>query len=190
MKKENIKKYVGAGMVSIAILAGAGLGIVEATTDHTHEWCPLNSILGVEHQMRKIENSFEIAYYKDESGHTHSCNFDVIFAKDGIVEYVRDAGFTMDEDGKKIYHTSEGYLSGTKAVKRIQYAEGDAIIINKSAPERIFAIIPVIGEESVSLVSREIPLSFAEELFESGYVKYLGNNIEPYSEQIVIKKTK
>ena len=193
MTKENIKKYVGAGLLSIAILAGAGLCIeaIDLNIEHTEEWCPLNSILGVEHQMRKIENSYKFNSYYDESGDMYYCDFDVIFAKDGIVEYYTDATRISDENGNIIgYAAKEGYLSGTKAVKRVQYAEEDAIIINKSAPERKIIYVPKIVEGELRFYPEEVPVSLAEEMFEYGYINHPGKYVAPYSGQIVIKKTK
>lgn len=60
MEKKNIKKYAATGLLAVALL-GVGLDIKDAKVNHEEEWCPLNHIFGMQHQVNKINsglNSF------------------------------------------------------------------------------------------------------------------------------------
>lgn len=72
IKKENIKKYVGAVLVGSFIVSGMALNIYDENFDHTKEECLICKLwstpthigeevatMGISHQMR------EIAYYYD-----------------------------------------------------------------------------------------------------------------------------
>lgn len=54
MKKE-LKKLAMA-LTVVAALTATGAVVIEGTINHDHEWCPLNYVLGIEHQAEKINN--------------------------------------------------------------------------------------------------------------------------------------
>ena len=66
MKRENIKRNI-ATVALVASLVAGGTGIViEENIDHTEEYCPFCSILGMEHQANVINNSKKYDGYTAE----------------------------------------------------------------------------------------------------------------------------
>ena len=54
MKKE--LKKIAMALSIVAALTATGAVVTEGTINHDHEWCPLNYVLGLEHQAKRINN--------------------------------------------------------------------------------------------------------------------------------------
>ena len=54
-KKRKIKLYSGLGALITTSGLLVGLKLYDNTIDHLHEYCPLNNILGVQHQINNIK---------------------------------------------------------------------------------------------------------------------------------------
>lgn len=55
INKKNIKKFAGAALISTALVTGAGISY-ESSVNHDHEFCMLNYVFGLQHQVDKINN--------------------------------------------------------------------------------------------------------------------------------------
>ena len=129
MEKKNIKKYVGAGLLAVALAAGTGVVVNDAIVDHTKEICPITQIMldahidGISrHQIPAMNKDYqdngidvvEIAYaenYSAPTGYQITGNYGRIYAKpltipneDGTISYSAPRGFwlTQDKDGNLI----------------------------------------------------------------------------------------
>lgn len=60
--KSKIIKYAGAGLLSVCVIAGSGIYFKEKNVDHVNEYCLLNEILGIEHQIKKINEQVSNEY--------------------------------------------------------------------------------------------------------------------------------
>lgn len=114
--KSKIIKYAGAGLLSVCVIAGAGISFKEKNVDHVNEYCPLNGILGIEHQVEKINEQVSNEYR-------------AYAVEDGKVELHSDF---ITENGKNIL--PEGYvLEGDFGVKTVNVGTDDAVIITESS---------------------------------------------------------
>jgi len=104
INKENLKKFASISILGTALVA-SGIAIEHASINHLIEYCPLNNILGVEHQLNAIKN-IELYNTSEKNGETiyHTNDFRI---------YKYDAKLVDALVAKEIDH----------------YIENDAIIV-------------------------------------------------------------
>lgn len=112
MEKKKIAKYAAAGLLTASLVTGVGLHLYDSNVDHLNEYCPLNSILGVEHQIHEINNNYGVyginAYYENETTSKEYINPTAIQKEDGSTIYTLPAGYTLvDGVGVRIVHKPE-----------------------------------------------------------------------------------
>ena len=113
MKKQKIKKYAGAVLLTVALL-GVGVRVYDATIQHYFEWCPLNHIFGLKHQVNKINKGdhnfrYEARYVPEDifekipAGYTDycvNCTVNVIeyvnYYRDGFRHLKNNATYAVD----------------------------------------------------------------------------------------------
>ncbi len=114
--KSKIVKYAGAGVLSVCVIAGSGIYFKEKNVDHVNEYCPLNGILGIEHQIEKA-NAQLSSEYRAYAVENHKADLYSDF---------------ITENGESVL--PEGYvLDGNVGVKTINVENEDAVIITKSS---------------------------------------------------------
>ena len=109
-----IGKKALAIVTGLLVTAGAaltGAHVVDYNVDHLKVYCPLNDILGVEHQIGKINNEYAdqgIRAYISEKGN-------------GILTIYSDVKTETNSRGKEVYYcpTNFTYSSGGKGTKNI-----------------------------------------------------------------------
>ena len=120
-KSGKIKRYAAYGLVSVCLLAGTALHIIDANIDHLHEYCPLNNVFGVEHQVGRINKEYKnqgiTARYVEDS-----------YITEDIIQAIQKT----KDDGTIVYSAPSGYsLEGGKAVKSIAHY-GKSIVLSQS----------------------------------------------------------
>lgn len=123
INKKNIIKYAGIGLVFAGMISLEAMSIYDAKVDHLEEYCPLNQIFGVEHQINEINNM------QNEDG------IHAYYAEDGLVK-IKSAPMQVIQDGEVIYVAPSGYiLANGEVIKNVRVTTGeDAIVITKGTP--------------------------------------------------------
>ncbi len=131
-EEESKRRVKGAciGIASIALigLCIQGIEVCERNIDHVNEYCPLNGILGVEHQIEKIDAMGGYSAYLLDDEYYKG---DVLF-KETVNPYTYET-----KEGSYLV-APEGYvLEGDKAVRttissdKITYVGDDAIVVTQ-----------------------------------------------------------
>lgn len=128
-KKRKIVTYASVGLVGVALATRAGISIVEKNVDHLNEYCPLNGLLGVNHQILKINE------HRSEGYEAYPLDSDY---------YTIEVEPYITHDGNEThYSVPEGFtLQDGKDVKNI-YVGDDAIAITKGK------VVDVIVDDSI-----------------------------------------
>ena len=90
INKKKIVTYAAAGLLTATIATGIGLHIYDSNIDHYNEYCPLNQVFGVEHQVYAINND-------------HDVSTSAKYLEDGIMRFYGEA------EEKTIYVAPAGY---------------------------------------------------------------------------------
>ena len=127
--KKKIIKYTATGLLTTYIATSGIINLIETNIDHLHEYCPLNKILGIEHQIDEINEQYGLAglnaHYEDEIN---------------IQETVKPTTI-QNEDGQIIYTIPDGYiLEGEVGIKNIHKPE--RIVIKQKSKELYYISIP------------------------------------------------
>ncbi len=120
INKKNIIKYAGIGLVAAGMLTLGTMSIYDNGVNHLEEYCPLNRIFGIEHQVSEINNNYS------EEGIQAYCG------EDGWVQ-IKSAPEEVQEDGEVIYIALDGYMKlNGELVKNVRVTMGeDAVVITK-----------------------------------------------------------
>ena len=136
ISKEESKKYkkvrgICMGVASIAVLGALcmqGIEICDGNVDHVNEYCPLNSVLGVEHQIKKINAMsgysaylLDDEYYKGDVLYTETVN-PYTYKTDEGTYFVAPEGYVLDGDMA---------VRTTISSDKITYVGDDAIVVTK-----------------------------------------------------------
>lgn len=146
MEKKKIVKYAAAGLLTTSLVIGVGLHLFDSNIDHLNEYCPLNSILGVEHQIHKINYDYSVyginAYYENETTSIEYINPTTIQKEDGSTIYTLPAGYTLVNGvGVRIVHKPE----------RIVITQGTPVFPEGSQPGDIVkrSDIEIVNSEDI-----------------------------------------
>ncbi len=124
MGKKINKKEIVVCAVILAICMGAGavgVAMYDSNIDHLNEYCPLNNIFGVEHQIDLINDEYSIKR--------------AVYATNGEVTLV--SGLTkIENDDEMVYAAPVGYtLSNGQAKKTIKLnGVEEGIVIIEGVP--------------------------------------------------------
>ena len=131
INKSKIKRYVASTLLGATIIAGTGLAIKEATTDHTKELCPITKILNVInpkdssplgvvlHQIPAMQKDYKkqgfgdvaISYVTEEENRIETIYASPIGRRleNSTIEYIAPDGF-------EFYTTENGKVSCKKEI--------------------------------------------------------------------------
>ncbi len=123
INKKNIVKYAGVGLLATCLNVFNGMHLYDTQVDHLNEYCPLNDIFGVNHQIHEINKN----YVQD--------GIKAYYTENGEVQLISGLKKTI-LDGKKYYSAPVGYtLNGDQAVKNIKLANtDDGIVLTRGTP--------------------------------------------------------
>lgn len=124
-KKRKIAKYAGISILAAALITGIGVEVYDASIDHYHEYCPLNNIFGIEHQIDIINNDGNekgiYAHLESEKrGYIAPVGYELVGDRAiKTTKTVINAQIIKNKEGEVIgYAAPVGYeLAGDKAVK-------------------------------------------------------------------------
>lgn len=116
INKKKIVKYAGAGLLATYLLTFGGMHLYDSHIDHLNEYCPLNNVLGLQHQVHKINNEYSVY------------GINAFYAENGEAQLV-SAPMKTKINGKVVEMTPIGYgLSNGKIVKNIKINDGEDVI--------------------------------------------------------------
>ncbi len=127
--KNNKKiKIIGGTLAATIALTGTGLvacELYDSKVDHMHEECPFNKVLGVEHQINKINKQT-----KDTDMVASHVN---VISVDNITDSI-PAGKYTNAAGETTYSVPKGYvLEGSNAVKSTEeHIAAEYIIVDNN----------------------------------------------------------
>ena len=118
INKKKIVKYAAAGLLTVALVGtGIELHLYDSNIDHLNEYCPLNNVLGAQHQVHEVNNKYAVY------------GINAFYTANGEVQLV-SAPMKKEIDGKIVYMAPSGYvLSDGKAVKTIKYTDVEKAIV-------------------------------------------------------------
>ena len=119
--KKKIIKFAGAGILTGALVMGVGLHLYDANIDHLNEFCPLNNVFGLEHQVHEINNnglSMDAVAYDDSF-------INITAPAEERTIYTLPPGYILGEDGKGYKYLADGTVECIKPIKTKDYVAAD-----------------------------------------------------------------
>lgn len=104
--KNNIIKVVAISTIIGALSLNKGIKVYDDNINHLSEWCPLNNILGIEHQIKRINKDFGshgIQAYKVENNAVYlTSELNILYEDDNSFYFNLPNGFVYkDKQGVK-----------------------------------------------------------------------------------------
>lgn len=128
INKNKIKKYAASALIVASLLLPKGITALEVPEEHLDKWCPLNKILGVEHQIDKINSlpGYTAKYSSDGI-------FDASKLENGKYYVIYNDGTTKE------YTINNAEYNGENLPSPIHFSEndGEVILIKTSKKDEI-----------------------------------------------------